>query len=174
MRSGTKGADRLMHKQERGGINELLSYCTQGWPPTGERKKRRRRRGSAVKATADSAGDWRARGRAERRVNVMQNKRLLKEESEGQVTKKPLKALTHPGYMTIQKKSDKYSSKTGFSSWKFSVTMTFSHHCTHCLRQFFFFLVVFLQLQSSKVEREKRGEVKLKRAIESELEGGKK
>lgn len=28
VRSGTMGTDRLMHKQETGGINELPSYCT--------------------------------------------------------------------------------------------------------------------------------------------------
>lgn len=33
------GSDRLMHKQERGGINELPSYSVQVWPPTGEGEK---------------------------------------------------------------------------------------------------------------------------------------
>lgn len=56
VRNSTTGTDRLMHKQERGGINELPSYCTQVWPPTREKGETERGRRS------DEGHSWFSRG----------------------------------------------------------------------------------------------------------------
>lgn len=53
VRSSTMGTDRLMHKQERGRINELPSYCTQVWPLSQERKK-----GETEERESDEGHSW--------------------------------------------------------------------------------------------------------------------